>query len=315
MIITASRRTDIPAFHSEWFMNRLRAGTVLVRNPVHRTTVHRVDLGRSNVDCIVFMTKDPRPMVPHLREIGSMGHVCLFHVTMTPYGRALEPGVPFKADVNDACIGISDRIGRDRMVWRYDPVVFGPGMGIDYHRRKFSMMCREASEWTDRCVVSFLDVYGKLNRLVEDGTLRRVTRTEEDAFAEMVSEVAGDHGMTVTGCCTDRDMSDTGILRRGCLDRGTMRSLDIPYEIGDGNLRDGCLCVRSIDIGQYDTCMHDCVYCYANRADGGRRAAKVYDPTAEMLWDQVRPRDTVVDIRPRGCTRLEDHFHPGGDNP
>ncbi|MBQ8179597.1 MAG: DUF1848 domain-containing protein [Candidatus Methanomethylophilaceae archaeon] len=315
MIITASRRTDIPAFHSEWFMNRLRAGTVLVRNPVHRTTVHRVDLGRSNVDCIVFVTKDPRPMVPHLREIGSMGHVCLFHVTMTPYGRGLEPGVPFKADVNDACIGISDRIGRDRMVWRYDPVIFGPGMGIDYHRRKFSMMCREVSEWTDRCVVSFLDVYGKLNRLVEDGTLRRVTRAEEDAFAEMVSEVAGDHGMTVTGCCTDRDMSDLGILRRGCLDRGTMRSLDIPYETGDGNLRDGCLCVRSIDIGQYDTCMHDCVYCYANRADGGHRTAKVYDPTAEMLWDRVRPRDTVVDIRTRGCTRLEDHLHPGGDNP
>ena len=91
MIICASRRTDIPAFHSEWMMNRLRAGTVLVRNPMSRNLIHRVDLTRRNVDCILFMTKDPRPMVPHLREIGSMGHMYVFQVTMTPYGPSLEP--------------------------------------------------------------------------------------------------------------------------------------------------------------------------------------------------------------------------------
>ena len=114
MIICASRRTDIPAFHSEWMMNRLRAGYVLVRNPVSRTTVHRVDLTRGNVDAILFITKDPGPMVPHLREIASMGHTALFQVTLTPYGRDLEPGVRFKADINDSCVEVSERIGRQQ---------------------------------------------------------------------------------------------------------------------------------------------------------------------------------------------------------
>ena len=164
MIICASRRTDIPAFHPRWMMARLREGSCLVRNPVSRTSLLRVDLSRRNVDCIVFMTKDPRPMEPYLREIGAMGHMYVFQVTLTPYGRAIEPGVPFKADISDCCARISERIGRDRMVWRYDPVLYGKGMDAAYHERKFRMMCREASRWTDRCVFSFVDMYGRASK-------------------------------------------------------------------------------------------------------------------------------------------------------
>lgn len=306
MIICASRRTDIPAFHSEWMMNRLRAGYVLVRNPVHRTTVYRIDLTRRNVDCIAFITKDPRPMIPHLREIGSMGHMYTFQVTLTPYGRELEPGVPFKADISDACAEIAGRIGRDRMAWRYDPVVFNGRIGLDYHRRKFEMMCREASQWTDRCIFSFVDIYGKLLKVKEDGLIRTVTPSEMDAFAEMASRVAGDYGMTLSYCCAKRDLTRFGIARRGCLDREMMRSLDIPYESMDTPIREGCLCVKSIDIGQYDTCLHNCVYCYANHGDGSRRFSRVYSPDTEMLWGSVMPRDTVVDLSGRDAARITD---------
>ena len=188
MIISASRRTDIPAFHSEWMMNRLRAGYALVRNPVSRTTVHRVDLTRGNVDCIVFMTKDPGPMVDNMREIARMGHTALFQVTLTPYGKDLEPGVRFKADVNDSCLDMAGIIGRDRMVWRYDPVILNAGISLEYHRRKFSMMCSEASQWTDRCVFSFVDIYGRLLGLEGAGVIRRVSPEEMDAFAGMASD-------------------------------------------------------------------------------------------------------------------------------
>ena len=308
MIICASRRTDIPAFHSEWMMNRLRAGYVLVRNPVSRTTVHRIDLTRRNVDCIIFMSKDPRPMVPHLREIAGMGHMTLFHITLTPYGRDIEPGVPFKADVSDACEEIAGRICRDRMVWRYDPVILNRGISLEYHRRKFEMMCREASRWTDRCVFSFVDVYGKLIRLEESGTIRRVLPAEQDAFVRMASEVARDHGITLSHCCGDRDFSGFGVERRACFDTGTMRSLDIPYETQSSPLREGCTCVKSIDIGEYDTCGHGCVYCYAGHRDADPSRRRLYSDDTELLWGAVMPRDTVTDLPGRDATRLSDYI-------
>lgn len=292
-------------------MNRLRAGYAMVRNPIHRNTVHRVDLRRSNVDCLFFITKDPRPLEPHLPEIGSMGHMYVFHVTLNPYGRDLEPGVPFKADINDSCIRIAERIGRDRMVWRYDPVIFNDHHGIDYHRRKFELLCREASQWTDRCMFSFVSMYGKLGMFEESGLLRQVSRREMVEFARMASKVAEDHGMSIGQCCGSLDLSEYGIDRRGCLDRGWMNSLNIPYEDESGHLRDGCRCVKSIDIGQYDTCMHDCVYCYANRADASSRVRKVYDETSEMLWGQVMPRDKVVDMGSREASRIEDLLTEG----
>lgn len=308
MIISASRRTDIPAFHSEWMMNRLRAGSVLVRNPMSRNLLYRVDLTRRNVDCIIFLTKDPGPMVPHLRELGSMGHMYLFQVTLTPYGRAIEPGLRPKRDINDSCIEISERIGRDRMTWRYDPVIFNPSMSLDYHRRKFEMLCGEASKWTDRCIFRFVDTYGKLSRFQEAGVIRSITKSEMVAFAKMASKIAEDHGILLTSCCTTMDMEQYGVTCRGCYDRETMRSLGIPYESMDSPLRDGCRCVKTIDIGEYDTCDHGCIYCYANRSDPTTRLSRIYDPDSEILWGEVTPRDTIKELTPRAASRIGDFF-------
>ena len=308
MIICASRRTDIPAFHSGWMMNRLRAGYALVRNPVSRTTVHRVDLTKRNVDCIIFMTKDPRPMVPHMREVSSMGHMTVFQVTITPYGKDIEPGVPFKADISDACEEIAGRIGRDRMVWRYDPVILNSRISMEYHRRKFDMMCREASRWTDRCVFSFVDIYGKLLRLEEEGVLRRVSVAEMDAFAEMASRTAEEYGITLSCCCGARDFTRFGIEPRGCVDREMMRSLDIPYEIQSVPVRDRCRCVKSIDIGEYDTCGHGCVYCYAGRGGSDPSRRRLYSDDTELLWGAVMPRDRIVDLKGRGTGRVDDYI-------
>ena len=308
MIICASRRTDIPAFHPRWMMARLREGSCLVRNPVSRTSLLRVDLSRRNVDCIVFMTKDPRPMEPYLREIGSMGHMYVFQVTLTPYGRAIEPGVPFKADISDCCARIAERIGRDRMVWRYDPVLYGKGMDVAYHERKFRMMCREASRWTDRCVFSFVDMYGMASKAGD--LYRGPTAAEADAFLRMASETARENEMTLSCCCPRRDLSSYGIQRRGCIDAAMMRSLDVPYETLDTPVRDECLCVRAIDIGEYDTCGHDCAYCYANRSTPAERRTRLYCDDSELLWGAVMPRDRIVDSHGRDSFRLDDfRFH------
>ena len=305
MIISASRRTDIPAFHMEWMMNRLRAGYCLVRNPMVANVVYRIDLDPKNVDAIIFVTKNPAPVIPHLKEIASMGHLALFQVTITPYGRDIEPEVPFKADVADAFKTISERVGADRMIWRYDPIILNDRMGVDYHRRKFELLCRELEGYTHRCTFSFLEMYGKLHNRPE---LRSVTFAEMDAMVEMMVPIAERYGMKLSYCCAKHDLSRFGIEPRGCIDRQMMRTLDIPFEEMDTPLRVGCRCVKNIDIGSYDTCLHNCIYCYANGRSREQRRMKDYDPEGEMLYGTLSPEDTVVPLKGRDVPKLEEYF-------
>lgn len=305
MIISASRRTDIPAFHMEWMMNRLRAGYCLVRNPMVANVVYRIDLDPKNVDAIIFVTKNPAPVIPHLKEIASMGHLALFQVTITPYGRDIEPEVPFKADVADAFKTISERIGADRMIWRYDPIILNDRMGVEYHRRKFELLCRELEGYTHKCTFSFLEMYGKLHNRPE---LRSVTFAEMDAMAEMMVPIAERYGMKLSYCCAKHDLSRFGIEPRGCIDRQMMRTLDIPFEEMDTPLRVGCRCVKNIDIGSYDTCLHNCIYCYANGRSREQRRMKDYDPEGEMLYGTLSPEDTVVPLKGRDVPKLEGYF-------
>lgn len=305
MIISASRRTDIPAFHMDWMMNRLRAGYCLVRNPMVANVVYRIDLDPKNVDAIIFVTKNPAPIIPHLKEIASMGHLALFQVTITPYGRDIEPEVPFKADVADAFKAVSERIGADRMIWRYDPIILNDRINVEYHRRKFELLCRELEGYTRRCTFSFLEMYGKLHDRPE---LRSITFAEMDAMAEMMVPIAERYGMKLSYCCAKHDLSRFGIEPRGCIDRQMMRSLNIPFEEMDSPLRDGCRCVKNIDIGSYDTCLHNCIYCYANRRNKEQRRMKDYDPEGEMLYGSLSPEDTVVPLKGRDVPKLDGFF-------
>ncbi len=306
MLISASRRTDIPAFHMEWMMNRLRAGYCLVRNPMVKNVVYRIDLSPKNVDALIFITKNPKPVIPYLKEIASMGHLALFQVTITPYGKDLEPGVPFKADVADSFKEVSSTLGANRMIWRYDPIIFNDYLGLEYHRRKFELLCRELEGYTHRCTFSFLEMYGKLRG--KEGLFRTLTHAEMDSMAEMMVPIARKYGMELSYCCAKRDLTSFGIEPRGCIDRRMMRALDIPFEEYDVPLREGCRCVKNIDVGSYDTCMHNCVYCYANNRDGGDRSGKVYDPDSEMLYGSLEPGDTVVPLKGRDIPRLGDFF-------
>jgi hypothetical protein len=306
MMICASRRTDIPAFHSEWIVNRLRAGYALVRNPVHRSTLYRIDLTPKNVDCIVFITKDPAPIITRLDEIDEMGLKYLFQVTVTPYGKDVELGVRPKADIADSFRRLSDRIGKERITWRYDPVIFNEKFDIGYHGRKFETLCRELQGYTERCTFSFLDMYEKLEDLAGHDVLRSATVEEAESFGRMISEVSERYGIVPSYCCARHDLSEYGIKPRGCIDRETMTTLGIPFEDMPSPLRKGCKCVKNIDIGGYDTCGHDCIYCYANRNTAESRKKKVYDPGSELLHGTVGPGDEIIELSPRAALRLSD---------
>jgi len=306
MIVCASRRTDIPAFHAEWMINRLRAGYVLVRNPVQRDVIYRVNLTPRNIDMLVFMTKDPRPIVEYLDEMTEMGIKYCFQVTVTPYGKDVEPGVPFKADIVDSFKEISKKIGKDRIIWRYDPVVINDRYDIRYHSRKFNTLCDELRGYTDRCTFGFVDLYKKLERFSEEEKLRKTTTSEICQIGKMMSETVEGRGIKLNYCCAEVDLTEYGISHKGCIDKDYMTSLNVPSELSSP-LRDRCKCVKNIDIGSYDTCDHNCIYCYANAANDKSRKKKDYDPEGELLFGTVKDGDRIVELSSRQVMRIVDY--------
>lgn len=300
MIISASRRTDIPAFHSEWFMERIRNGYVMVRNPVAEDVVYRVDLKPENVDCLSLISKNPKPIEKYLDELRESYEI-LFQITVNPYGVDTEPNVPDTDDVIDSFIRISDILGKGHVMWRYDPVIFNDEYDIDFHRKSFDYISDRLKGHTDRCIFSFLSIYDKI---IHVRGLRPVSDSEKDAFMKSVREISVRDNIEMSSCCFSAEKY--GIIRRGCTDGKLLKSLGIPFDPKLSHYRDGCLCVRSIDIGAYDTCMHCCTYCYANDPDGRKRSSAQYDIHSEMLNDSPKDTDRVIELGSRVNRRITD---------
>ena len=160
MIISASRRTDIPNYYSEWFFNRIKEGYVLVRNPMNISQVSKISLSPDVVDGIVFWTKNPLPILDRLEELRE--YTYYFQFTLTPYGKDVEPNVPSKNDlIIPSFRKLSERIGKERVVWRYDPILFNDKYTMDYHVKYFKTLAAKLHAYTEKCIVSILDFYQK----------------------------------------------------------------------------------------------------------------------------------------------------------
>ena len=269
MIVSASRRTDIPAFYSEWLVNRLQAGWVMVRNPLNLRQVSKISLSPELVDCVVFWTKDAAPLMKNLEFVESLGYSYYFQWTVTGYGRRIEPNLPKKSAIIRSFRELSGRIGPGRMVWRYDPVMVNSELTTDYHLRQFAGLCQDLQGYTDRCVFSYVDKYRKLGKraagLVDAGTNRQ---TLWDVAAGM-AEIAGEHHISLEACCEEMDLSPLGIRPASCIDKRTIESItgyasNVQKAKGQ---RKNCGCAESVDIGAYDSCGHGCLYCYANSGE------------------------------------------------
>ena len=265
MILSASRRTDIPAFYPQWLMNRLREGYVLLQNPYSKR-ISRLSLSPETVDLIVFWTKDPHNLLPFLSEIESLGYAYCFQITVTPYGRDLEPGLRCKSAILSDVQALSARIGKARLLWRYDPIILNAGWTAARHTEAFAGLCRELAGCTDRCAISFVDAYKKLARLVQSRTICPVCETDMRALAAALSAAAASYGFRLSACCEPVDFTAEGVERSGCLDRAWIERIVGQTDLRrDPNQRGGCRCVESVDIGMYDSCGFGCVYCYANQ--------------------------------------------------
>ncbi len=265
MIISASRRTDIPAFYTEWFFRRLREGYVLVRNPMNYHQVSKVALHPEVVDGIVFWTKNPEPMLNRLDRLE--GYEYYFQFTLNPYSQDLEPFLPEKEERIDTFLRLGERIGRERMIWRYDPIVFSDDYSVAYHTEKFAYLAERLSPYTEKCIISFLDGYRKINsRLQAFNIVMDNTQAKEQLLVQLAA-LGRKYRLDIEACAEAEDMSSWGIGRASCVDEERISRLSgCRMEVKkDKSQRGLCGCASAIDIGAYDTCRHGCLYCYAIR--------------------------------------------------
>ena len=278
MIISASRRTDIPAFYAKWFMNRLREGFVVTQNPFNANQKTKYKLDKSVVDAIVFWTKNPIPLMQYLPEIEATSIPFYFQCTLTPYRQDVEARLPAdKGEILNALKELSEKLGPAgpaRVIWRYDPIFFNDKYSLDFHKKAFERAAGQLEGSVKRCVISFLDMDYRNTKNIQKIGIFGGSTEEKEEIARFMSDVAKSHGMSIESCAEEIDLDACGIKHGKCIDDVLIeqisgrkfKSKTRPKK--DKNQRELCCCVASVDIGMYNTCKHGCKYCYANFSAG-----------------------------------------------
>ena len=307
MIINTGGRTDSVQYYSEWLLRRFFEGYVLSRNPLFPNKVTRYELSPDKVDCVVFCSKDYRPILPRLHEITDRFHT-YFYYTITAYGKDVEPGVPSIEESMETLIELSQQVGRQRVAWRYDPVLLTEKYTVTHHMETFERMAEILAPHIDRCIFSFVEMYKKLETNMPEILI--LTERDKNVLAEGLGMTAAKYGISIQTCGTDGDFTRFGIHGSGCM---TLDILGQANGISFRNLkhkgtRKGCHCIESRDIGAYDTCLNGCRYCYANKSpQKARENYQYHDPASPLLLGQLRETDTVQQGAQRSFLKGERH--------
>jgi hypothetical protein len=303
MIISASRRTDIPAFYAEWLVNRLRAGFCTVPNPYNPSQVARVSLLPQDVAVIVFWTRQPRPLFPYLDELDRRGYRYYFQYTLLDNPRPIDPASPPFENAVHAFRELADRLGPGKVIWRYDPIVLTAGTGVAFHLEAYRRIARALEGATHHSVISLMDRYPKANRRMDQLAARGFQLLEPPASDQAVREllpalvqVATEYGLQVSSCAEPLDLQPYGVCPGKCVDPDYIRqvfNLQVdPHK--DPSQRPACGCAVSKDIGMYDTCLFGCQYCYATRSfELAQRRHAGHDPRSPSLigWYEAPPSE------------------------
>ncbi len=307
MIISASRRTDIPAFYSDWFMQRIRAGYFYRVNPFNSRQVTGFSLKPEDVAAICFWTKYPLPLMPYLAELDRRGFCYYFQFTLNPYGKLFEPKVPAIEERIAVFRELAERLGPERVIWRYDPVILSSVTPVSWHLEQAEQLARQLHDSTRRFVFSFYDFYGRgqgrLGSALKgtDITLHDITATENaaelDELVQGFKAIAARFKLRLLSCSEQLDLSAAGIEHGACIDAKLIRELSAadPSSVKDRNQRSACGCVESADMGSYNSCLFCCSYCYANFNAGMiARNCQKHSPDSPSLLGR---HDGQVEIR------------------
>lgn len=301
MIISVSRRTDVPNYFADWFFKRIEEGYLLVRNPINTHMVSKIDLSPAVVDCIVFWTKNPKPMLDRLDLLDKYSYY--FQFTLTGYGKDVEPNIPDKlTEVIPTFKRLSERIGKEKVIWRYDPILVNSKYTVEYHEHAFGRIAESLSDYTEKVVISFVDLYAKTKR--NTSALKLDPQSAESMLdvAGRFSRIAREHGLIIETCSESVDLSALGIKHGSCVDKDLIeRILGRKIKCAkDSGQRKECGCFESIDVGSYNTCSNACKYCYANFDTAAvSKNVAAYDVDSPMLCDNLRDGDKVYDRKMR----------------
>lgn len=290
MILMVSGRTDIVAFYSEWFMNRYRDGYVDVRNPFNPKLVSRINF--DNVDLIMFCTKNPIPIVNHLKEINKP---TLFHVTLTPYNKDIEPNVPDKKKIIEAIKQISQIIGQDNIYIRYDPIFLNNKYNLDYHKRAFNKICQLLNGYVKYIIISFIDDYKNVRKNYKYLNYKELTEEDYKTIGMSFSKSAKENNMTVQTCFEEKNLIEYGFIKEDCLSHTLAYKLTgKTFNTWKARKGNKCKCVEMVDIGAYNTCKHLCKYCYANfdEKEINNNVIK-HNPNSSLLIGELNKDDII----------------------
>lgn len=296
MIINTGMRTDIPAFYSKWLLNRIKEGFVCVRNPYYKHQVTKYSLSPNVVDCLAFCTKNPHPLIFYLSELDKYKQ--FWFITITPYGKDIEPNVPNKKQVIDDFKKLSNHFGANSVALRYDPILINDKFDVSMHIKCFDKLLSELKGYTKDCTISFLDMYEKVKRNAPN--LRPPTSKEQIEIAKVFSKVGNENNITIHACCEKEDLKDYGIDITGCMsqeivEKAIQNKLHTPK---NNSKRTECNCLTGNDIGAYNTCMHLCKYCYANANQGlVKENVKKHNPDSPFLIGEVEEGDKITEAK------------------
>lgn len=262
MILSVSRRTDIPNYYFDWFCNRLREGWLYVRNPMNEHQVSRIDLSPETVDCIVFWTKNPASMMERLSLLEPYPYYVQF--TLTGYAR--------------------------------DPILFTPAYTPSRHLEAFAEIADALEGYTETVVISFVDFYAKIRKNMNLLQVRELPGEELREFAGQLAAIAKSHGIAPRSCAEVLNLESAGIPHGSCIDPRLIEEITGCSILAgkDKNQRRECGCAESVEVGTYNTCKNGCLYCYANYSPSTVRSrAGQYDPCSPLLCGALEPEDKV----------------------
>ena len=295
MILNTGSRTDIPAYYSDWFFNRIKERYVLVPNPYNSKMISRISLDPAVVDCIVFWSKNPAPMLEKLDKLKDYNYY--FQFTLNPYRPDIENHLPAISKRIDTFKRLSDRIGKEKVIWRYDPVLTNETYTPGFHKEKFAEIAYELKEHTEKCMLGFIDHYQHIRTAVSRFNIQPLLKADIEEMAVSFKKTVDTCSIQLDTCTVKVDLTHLGIPGGLCIDNQLVeRIAGYPISVRkDKNQRDICRCAESIDIGTYESCLNGCIYCYAIK--GNYNTVKYnlnkHDKNSPMLVGELQEDDIV----------------------
>ena len=310
MILSVSRRTYIPNYYSDWFTNRIKEGFLYVRNPINPHQISKIDLSPAVIDCIVFWTKNPANMIEKLNDLQDYAYY--FQFTLTGYGKDIEPNLPDKRkELIPTFQKLSKKIGKEKVIWRYDPILINKKYTIEYHLKAFEEIAASLADYTEKVVISFIDLYAKLKQSAKQLGIRQMTNEEMVFIAEQMAQIASNYHLIIETCAEQIDLQKFGILHGSCVNQNQIEKILGCKLLAqkDKNQREPCGCLESIETGTYNTCPNGCRYCYANFNDEKvKENRKLYNPNSPLLCGNITPEDKITDRKMKSFKDLQISF-------